>query len=83
MARPETHAEVVAVIERHVDDAHRRVLRSTSRFSFRSNSADGAGDVSADGGAISAVEVDMEDEVKSTTTHLLMEGARLIDEGKR
>jgi CheY-like chemotaxis protein len=31
----------------------------------------------------SAVEVDMEDEVKSTTTHLLMEGARLIDEGKR
>jgi hypothetical protein len=31
----------------------------------------------------SSVEVDMEDEVKSTTTHLLMEGARLIDEGKR
>jgi CheY-like chemotaxis protein len=31
----------------------------------------------------SGVEVDMEDEVKSTTTHLLMEGARLIDEGKR
>ena len=31
----------------------------------------------------SAVEVDMEDEVKSTTTHLLMEGARLIDEGNR
>jgi CheY-like chemotaxis protein len=31
----------------------------------------------------SAVDVDMEDEVKSTTTHLLMEGARLIDEGKR
>ncbi|MGZ3426807.1 MAG: response regulator [Polyangia bacterium] len=30
-----------------------------------------------------AVDVDMEDEVKSTTTHLLMEGARLIDEGKR
>jgi CheY-like chemotaxis protein len=29
------------------------------------------------------VDVDMEDEVKSTTTHLLMEGARLIDEGKR
>ena len=31
----------------------------------------------------SAVDVDMEDEVQSTTTHLLMEGARLIDEGKR
>jgi CheY-like chemotaxis protein len=31
----------------------------------------------------SAVDVDMEDEVKSSTTHLLMEGARLIDEGKR
>jgi CheY-like chemotaxis protein len=31
----------------------------------------------------SAVDVDMEDEVKSTTTHLLMEGARLIDENKR
>jgi CheY-like chemotaxis protein len=31
----------------------------------------------------SGVEVDMEDEVKSTTTHLLMEGARLIDEGNR
>ena len=31
----------------------------------------------------SGVDVDMEDEVKSTTTHLLMEGARLIDEGKR
>src|SRR6266498_4502811 len=30
MARPETHAEVVAVIERYVDDAHRRVLRSTT-----------------------------------------------------
>jgi CheY-like chemotaxis protein len=30
-----------------------------------------------------AVDVDMEDEVQSTTTHLLMEGARLIDEGKR
>jgi CheY-like chemotaxis protein len=30
-----------------------------------------------------AVDVDMEDEVKSSTTHLLMEGARLIDEGKR
>jgi hypothetical protein len=30
-----------------------------------------------------AVDVDMEDEVNSTTTHLLMEGARLIDEGKR
>jgi CheY-like chemotaxis protein len=31
----------------------------------------------------SSVEVEMEDEVKSTTTHLLMEGARLIDEGNR
>jgi hypothetical protein len=31
----------------------------------------------------SAVEVDMDDEVQSTTTHLLMEGARLIDEGRR
>jgi CheY-like chemotaxis protein len=31
----------------------------------------------------SAVEVEMDDEVQSTTTHLLMEGARLIDEGKR
>jgi CheY-like chemotaxis protein len=31
----------------------------------------------------SGVDVDMEDEVNSTTTHLLMEGARLIDEGKR
>ena len=30
MARPRTHAEVVAVIERHVDDAQRRVLRSTT-----------------------------------------------------
>jgi hypothetical protein len=30
MARPRTHAEVVAVIERHVDDALRRVLRSTT-----------------------------------------------------
>jgi len=29
----------------------------------------------------SAVDVDMEDEVQSSTTHLLMEGARLIDEG--
>jgi CheY-like chemotaxis protein len=31
----------------------------------------------------SGVEVDMEDEVQLTTTHLLMEGARLIDEDKR
>jgi CheY-like chemotaxis protein len=31
----------------------------------------------------SAVDVDMDDEVQSTTTHLLMEGARLIDENKR
>jgi DNA-binding response OmpR family regulator len=28
----------------------------------------------------SALEVDMDDEVKSTTTHLLIEGARLLDE---
>ena len=27
------------------------------------------------------LEVDMEDQIKSSTTHLLMEGARLIDEG--
>ncbi len=31
----------------------------------------------------SVVDVDMEDEVKSTTTNLLMEGARLIDEANR
>lgn len=31
----------------------------------------------------SAVEVEMEDEVQSSTTHLLMEGARLIDEQNR
>ena len=31
----------------------------------------------------SAVEVEMEDEVNSSTTHLLMEGARLIDEQNR
>ena len=30
MGRPQTYTEVVAVIERHVDDAHRRVLRSTT-----------------------------------------------------
>jgi hypothetical protein len=30
MSRPQTYAEVVAVIERVVDDAHRRVLRSTT-----------------------------------------------------
>src|SRR5437870_13811352 len=30
MPRPQTHAEVVEVIERHVDEAHRRVLRSTT-----------------------------------------------------
>jgi CheY-like chemotaxis protein len=29
-----------------------------------------------------AVDVDMEDEIKSSTTHLLMEGARLIDEAQ-
>jgi CheY-like chemotaxis protein len=31
----------------------------------------------------SVVDVDMEDEVKSTTTNLLMEGARLIDEANK
>jgi len=30
MSRPKTYAEVVEVIERHVDDVHRRVLRSTT-----------------------------------------------------
>jgi hypothetical protein len=30
MSRPRSHAEVVEVIERHVDDVHRRVLRSTT-----------------------------------------------------
>lgn len=30
MTRPQTHAEVVAVIERHVDEALERVLRSTT-----------------------------------------------------
>jgi hypothetical protein len=30
VTRPESSAEVVAVIERYVDDAHRRVLRSTT-----------------------------------------------------
>ena len=30
MARPSTYAELVAVIERHVDDAHRHVLRSVT-----------------------------------------------------
>src|SRR6202022_3759800 len=30
IARPQTSAEVVAVIERHLDDAHRRILRSTT-----------------------------------------------------
>jgi CheY-like chemotaxis protein len=30
-----------------------------------------------------ALDVDMEDEVKSSTTHLLIEGARLLDEQKR
>ena len=28
--RPKSYAEVVKVIKRHVDDAHRRVLRSTT-----------------------------------------------------
>ena len=31
----------------------------------------------------SGVEVEMEDEVQASTTHLLMEGARLIDEQNR
>jgi hypothetical protein len=30
MSRPQTLADVVAVIERQVDEAHRRVLRSTT-----------------------------------------------------
>jgi hypothetical protein len=30
MSRPKTYTEVLALIERHVDDAHRRVLRSTT-----------------------------------------------------
>jgi hypothetical protein len=30
VSRPETYAEVVAVVESHVDEAHRRVLRSTT-----------------------------------------------------
>ena len=30
VSRPKTYAEVVEVIERHVDDIHRRVLRSTT-----------------------------------------------------
>jgi len=33
--------------------------------------------------SFNAMEVDMEDTVNSTTTHLLMEGARLIDESNR
>ena len=31
----------------------------------------------------SSLEVDMEDEIQSTTTHLMLEGARLLDEGGR
>jgi hypothetical protein len=30
MSRPGTPEEIVAIVERHVDDAHRRVLRSTT-----------------------------------------------------
>jgi hypothetical protein len=30
MPRPHTYADVLAVIERHVDEAHRRILRSTT-----------------------------------------------------
>ncbi len=33
--------------------------------------------------SFNAMEVDMEDEIQSSTTHLLMEGARLIDEANR
>ena len=33
--------------------------------------------------SFAAMEVDMEDSVQSSTTHLLMEGARLIDEANR
>ena len=33
--------------------------------------------------SFSAMEVDMEDDIKSTTTGLLMEGARLMDEDNR
>jgi CheY-like chemotaxis protein len=33
--------------------------------------------------SFNAMEVDMEDSVRSSTTHLLMEGARLIDEANR
>lgn len=33
--------------------------------------------------SFNAMEVDMDDAVQSTTTHLLMEGARLIDEARR
>ncbi len=33
--------------------------------------------------SFSATRVDMEDTINSSTTHLLMEGARLIDEAKR
>jgi hypothetical protein len=45
-SRPKTYAQVVEVIERHVDDVHRRVLRSTtdperglSRFKKRAEQA--------------------------------------------
>ncbi len=31
----------------------------------------------------SSLDVDMDDEIKSSTTHLLMEGARLLDESSR
>jgi hypothetical protein len=30
MPRPQTYADVIAVIERHVDDAHRHILRSAT-----------------------------------------------------
>jgi len=30
MPRPKTYAEVLAVLERHVDDAHRRIVRSVT-----------------------------------------------------
>jgi hypothetical protein len=46
MTRPQTHAQVIEVIERHLDEAHRVVLRSTTdpgrtlpRFKTKSEAA--------------------------------------------
>src|ERR1700704_5342017 len=46
MTRPETHAQVIEMIERHLDEAHRVVLRSTTdpgrtlpRFKTKSEAA--------------------------------------------